>query len=93
VRYATEGLARSVERRGTTLPDTLPLALSPAFATAEKERQWRAFLGKGGLSAPEKLTTVIDLLEAFLGPLMLDAATGRRHWAAGGPWTETGLPQ
>jgi hypothetical protein len=89
----SSAIRATFERRGTPLPDTLPLALSPAFATAEKERQWRAFLGKGSLSAPEKLTTVIDLLEAFLGPLMLDAATGRRHWAAGGPWTETGLPQ
>lgn len=49
------------------------------FATEEKERQWRAFLGKGRLAAPESLKTVIQHLAAFLGPVLMDGGTSRRH--------------
>ena len=82
----TSAVQATFGRRGTPLPDTLPLALTPGFATEEKERQWRAFLGKGRLAAPESLKTVIQHLAAFLGPVLMDGGTSRRRWPAAGQW-------
>ncbi len=86
----TSAVQATFGRRGTPLPDTLPLALTPGFATEVKERKWRAFLGKGRLAAPESLTTVIQHLAAFLGPVLMDGGTSRRHWPAAGQWMGEG---
>jgi predicted nucleotidyltransferase component of viral defense system len=57
--FAFDGktLARSIrgtfERRGTQIPDTLPLVLTRDFIGApERQTQWRAFLRRGRLDAP-----------------------------------------
>ncbi len=51
-------LARAIratfERRGTPLPENEPLVLTPGFLTApERHTQWRAFLRRGRLDAPQ----------------------------------------
>lgn len=71
-------LAATFERRGTPLPDTLPLGLSDEFAQDNaKGVQWRAFLGKNRLNAPS-LPEVVAEVRGFLAePLRLARERGR----------------
>jgi len=57
-------------RRGTAIPDTIPLGLSDEFArNPAKLAQWKAFLGKNRLEAPT-LPEVVGELREFLIELM-----------------------
>ena len=48
-----EAIAATFARRGTPLPQSLPLGLSDAFVQdSAKARQWKAFLSKNKLQAP-----------------------------------------
>ena len=67
-------LAKAVQatfaRRGSTLPDSAPLALTPEFAeNPDKNTQWNAFVRKGKLKAPA-FPEVIARLTEFLIPLI-----------------------
>ena len=73
------------ERRKTSLPATVPLALTPEFGTdRNKAIQWTAFLRKGKLvRQPPPLSDVVLLLEAFLMPPTLALASNapwNRAW-------------
>lgn len=62
-------------RRGTAIPQDLPDALTPAFAEdAQKQRQWRAFIGDVAHD-PGDLGTVIRDIGAFLMPQASSAAS------------------
>lgn len=94
-RFEGDVLARALyatfERRRTPIPESLPLALTPAFATIrEKQVQWRGFLRRNGvLAAPQELASVVAETAAFREPV-IDAARRRSAfratWSAGGPW-------
>lgn len=65
-----ETLARAIaatfQRRGTRLPERLPLGLTSEFALdALKQKQWRAFLEKNRIEAPA-LEAVIEEIAAVL---------------------------
>lgn len=61
-----EAIAATFRRRGTQLPDQLPLGLSEEFAQdGTKLAQWKAFLGKNLLEAPG-LAVVVDEVARFL---------------------------
>jgi hypothetical protein len=61
-------LRATFARRGTPLPASTPIALTPEFAAAPaKARQWGAFESKAQLQ-PHDLLGVVTLLEAFLAP-------------------------
>lgn len=85
-----KAIAATFARRRTSLPETVPLALSPAFANAPaKTVQWRAFVRKAGLTGQPELGSIVDALLEFLWP-PVDAA-GRagsftRRWQPSGPW-------
>jgi len=87
-------LARAIratfERRRTALPDGEPLVLAPGFMTApERQRQWRAFLRRGRLDAPEDAGELTEDLRRFLLPVLAAAARGgpyEARWRPGGPW-------
>lgn len=67
-------IAATFERRGTAIPQDLPDALTPAFAEdAQKQRQWRAFVGDVAHD-PGDLGTVIRDIAAFLIPQAAAAA-------------------
>ncbi len=76
------------ERRETAWPASLPLALTPEFASEENRRQWGAFLGRSGADAPEDLAEVVRRLAGFLGPVIRGDLEDEGRWAAGGPWSE-----
>jgi len=81
-RHAFDGstLASAIKatfvRRQTPLPASVPVALTMALAEdAEKQTQWRAFLGRTRLGdAPTDLSVVVDRLREFLWPPTTAAA-------------------
>lgn len=78
------------ERRGTTLPDEAPVALSIAFAEDEsKVVQWRAFVRKLQLTTGD-LAEVVEVVSAFLMPVLAVASGGEPpgRWQPAGPWVD-----
>lgn len=62
-----EAIAATFKRRGTALPDPMPLGLTTEFARdAGKQRQWNAFLNRNRLEAPA-LHATIEEIARFLG--------------------------
>lgn len=90
-RLLAESVRATFERRSTPISETLPLALTPAFAALRnKQVQWQGFLRKNGLSsAPVEFGEVVARLAEFLTPVI---AAARRNasfgdtWRPGGPW-------
>jgi len=79
------------ERRATSLPAELPLALTEEFSwDATKQTQWRAFLRRSGVGdAQEDFAGVVGELAAFLGPVLTALSEGREFgkvWTPPGPW-------
>ena len=61
-----QAITATFARRGTPLPQSLPMGLSDVFAKdPSKEKQWAAFLSKNKLHAPP-LTAVTDALRQLL---------------------------
>lgn len=84
-------ITATFERRGTPIPNGLPVGLTKAFATdAAKTGQWAAFqrrLGEG--PTRESLADVISALVAFLGPPLKSAADGAvfgESWSPAEKW-------
>jgi len=68
----TEAIAASFARRGTTIPEELPLGLTDEFARdTAKVTQWKAFLGKNRLDAPSLDVVVADVRAFVEKPLRL----------------------
>jgi len=80
--FDSDVLARAVratfDRRRTAIPETLPLALTAAFAAIPgKQVQWQSFLRKGGFtSAPSELAEVVSRIAIFLEPVIAAARDG-----------------
>lgn len=75
-------LAQAIEatfrRRGTAIPERLPVGLSTAFAQdQQKQEQWNAFLSRNRLAAPA-LWDVVEELAAFLLAPLAAARAGQR---------------
>ncbi len=87
-RRLAKAVRATFERRGTTWPLSLPLALTPDFTTQGNRQQWSAFLNRTGVAAPGDLAVVVQRLADFLGPVIMDGVVGGERWAAGGPWGE-----
>ena len=86
-----EAVRATFDRRGTALPEAVPLALTDAFANdAGKQTQWRAFVRRGRLSEDAPLAEVVVTLRAFLVPVLDAARENARleaRWTPGGPWS------
>lgn len=86
-----EAIANTFARRATEVPGEPPIALTQAFASIPGKRaQWDAFNRRlvAGTPTPD-LTTVIDVIAGFAGPVFRAVAQGDRmmgSWAPGGPW-------
>ena len=73
-------------RRGTTLPEEAPLALTQEFANdAGKITQWKAFLRKNRLEA-DALPLVITRLNDFLMPVLSRHEAGGLIWRPAEGW-------
>lgn len=66
----TRAVAATFERRNTPVPVSMPPGLTGAFASdGARQRQWRAFLGRSRLQAPE-LTDVVAEVAAAVVPIL-----------------------
>lgn len=89
-----EVLARAIQatfdRRRTPLPEVIPTALSADFYDDDsKQKQWKAFISKGGLDTPPPLPDLIAGLKAFLLAPVEAIRTGLgfpKCWLPPGPW-------
>lgn len=83
-----EAIKRTFERRRTEVPADVPTGLSDGFAR-EKDRQWRAFLGRERMAAaPVDFNKVTDDLRAFLLSPLVQNGRAAYAWSPGGPWRE-----
>jgi len=78
------------ERRGTKLPEAIPIGLSEEFLQDDqKNKQWTAFIRKNSLT-PMLFETVIRDLQKFLLPVLAAASTNKQYemaWLAGAGWS------
>ena len=86
----TEAVRATFARRQTPVPDAAPLALTDGFALdVDKQTQWRAFVRRGRLNQEATLSEVIEVLQAFLLPVLQAARANSpldERWEPGGPW-------
>jgi nucleotidyltransferase AbiEii toxin of type IV toxin-antitoxin system len=90
-----QAIAATFKQRGTPLPTSPPLALTPTFsADPIKDAQWRAFLRKALLVADTKtLAETVEDLSAFILPPTFAAAEGKAfkmRWPPSGGWELVG---
>ena len=87
LRILRAALQATFDRRKTELePDRLTTLLHELSGDGAKQTQWRAFLRKSSLAAPDDFSIVNDTIQRFL---MAPASAGRDRagaWPAGGPW-------
>jgi hypothetical protein len=80
------------ERRRTSLPERVPMALTSEFLEDHsKQTQWAAFGRRLGLRDLPPLTLVGEQIAAFLMPVLSAARaenSASRTWTPGGPWVE-----
>jgi hypothetical protein len=66
----TEAIVATFARRGTAVPEEMPLGLTDEFAhDSVKRAQWKAFLGKNRLDAPALDEVVADVRNLVAIPL------------------------
>jgi len=69
-----EAVRATFARRGTPLPESVPIGLTDAFARDDVKRvQWRAFLRKAGVNRDLDLSAVVAALRAWLWPVLAAA--------------------
>jgi predicted nucleotidyltransferase component of viral defense system len=85
-------IAATFERRGIEIPTERPLALTSEFAeNGQKKVQWAAFVRRTRRPDLDDLPLVIDVLVAFLGPVLQAASRAtqwQKVWSNGGPWRD-----
>lgn len=94
MRLLHRAITVAFERRGLSIPDGAPFALTADFLNdSQKNQQWSAFIGRfSSASAAPSLGEVGTLLRAFLLPCLYahsSAKTQDRRWVPGSGWTDT----
>jgi hypothetical protein len=84
-------IAKTFKRRGTPIPDDVPVALTEDFASdRHKQTQWAGFVRRLKFPEAPALSAVVEGLRAFLLPPMHAVKSGARYdlnWvAARGVW-------
>lgn len=79
------------DRRGTALPEAIPVGLSDEFAgDRSKQQQWQAFQRRGRPALPPPaLADVVGSIRDFLVPpteALRQGETFDQQWPEGGPW-------
>ena len=87
----SEATRRTFERRRTPIPAEDPIGLTHEYwDNPSRPAQVKAFARRAGIAAPERPDgAFMDLLHAFLAPVLEDARSGtsrRGAWHPGGPW-------
>lgn len=91
----SKAIAATFLRRGTQIPDDIPMGLSQEFfEDPEKKRQWTAFLKRIGLSESAgeiTLKQMVNRLAAFLLPPAHAIGKGKKfkkRWNTDGLWVD-----
>jgi hypothetical protein len=83
-------IAKTFSNRGTKIVPE-PVGLTERFADEPtKKTQWRGFIRRGRLKAPQDLQAVVNVIAGFLGPPSSALATTKpflAKWKAPGPWS------
>ena len=84
----TIAIARTFSHRGTELTYISQIT-AEILENPNPDSQWKGFLNKTGVIAPEQFSDILPTIEEFLGPPLASLAsktsfTGR--WHAPGPW-------
>lgn len=70
-----DSLRATFSARQTTIPETLPFALTDDFSSDDqKAGQWVAFVRKNGLDGSRSLNDVVDSLAVFFEPILRSLA-------------------
>lgn len=84
-----QAITATFQRRRTSIPESIPIALTQAFAKdATKQAQWKGFLKRNGFEDVD-LPQVIEGLETFLVEPLSAAANQKdfpKSWSPNGPW-------
>ena len=88
-----QAIRATFHRRRTALPESIPVALTPAFhSAAAKQTQWRSYLRKGRIQGEiPNLDEIAAHIENFIMPAVAAITAGKafeNHWSPGGPWRE-----
>ena len=85
----TQAIAATFQRRGTEIPQGVPMGLSDEFVVDDqKQKQWQAFLRKNALVAMP-LAEIVNDLRRFLLPVLASASGAAalgQGWKAGDRW-------
>ena len=85
----TQAIAATFQRRGTEVPQGVPMGLSDEFIEDDqKQKQWQAFLRKNALVAMP-LAAIVNDLRRFLLPVLASASGAamlEQGWKAGDRW-------
>ncbi|MCX6950056.1 MAG: nucleotidyl transferase AbiEii/AbiGii toxin family protein [Opitutae bacterium] len=82
-----DAITRTFARREMPLPTTVPVALTPGFATL-KAATWAVFVRRNALT-PVEMAATLDAIRAFAWPVMSAAANAvvfDEHWNPAKGW-------
>jgi hypothetical protein len=87
----SDAIRATFERRGTTIPTTVPSTLTDEFASDHlKQTQWNAFVSRGRfIERPPGFKDVVAFLREFIVPPLNGASSKKdfvEKWLPGGPW-------
>lgn len=83
-----EAVLNTFNRRKTTIPEETPTAFSNEFAD-QKQVLWTGFLRKNQLEdAPKRLGEIIELIKAFLDPVLYPTENPPTRWSVLTGWKE-----
>ncbi len=86
-----KAIRATFNRRGTPLPEGVPVALSPQFiGDPGKTRQWSAFASKSGVADAGDLASAMEHVARFVAEPLDRARTSalwQATWPKGGPWS------
>lgn len=85
-----EAIRATFERRGTPIPESTPVALTPEFSEdPTKIMQWNAFVRKSSAPRIGELGEVMKVVAIFVEEPLRRAAEAEgfdRYWSPPGPW-------
>lgn len=85
----TEAVRATFARRGSSFPDSAPLALTSEFAEdPAKNVQWNAFVRKGSLTAPVFPDTIARLADFLMPVIDPGRSASANQWRPSEGWVE-----
>lgn len=82
-----EAIHLTFQRRKTKMPAAAPEGLGKAFSkNPQKQVQWKAFIRKNRLKAPDDFEEVVTRIAEFLLPVLKDQSIAEKIWSSATGW-------